>query len=162
MAIANFPPGVLSGPIMPTMLRLALPTFVVLVIQTLVGVAETYFVSFLGTDALAGVALAFPVVMLMQMMSNGGIGGGVSSAVARALGANRRADADALVWHAIILACVFGILFMAAAILGGPILFRAMGGAGSTLTATLIYSGVVFSGAIITKRLSLASIKGIA
>jgi Na+-driven multidrug efflux pump len=148
MAIANFPPGVLSGPITPTMLRLALPTIVVLVVQTLVGVAETYFVSFLGTDALAGVALAFPVVMLMQMMSNGGIGGGVSSAVARALGANRHADADALVWHAIVLACVFGIAFMAAAILGGPILYRAMGGAGSTLTAAVTYSGVVFSGAI--------------
>ena len=44
---------------------------------TLVGVAETYFVSFLGTEALAGVSLVFPIFMLMQMMSNGGIGGGV-------------------------------------------------------------------------------------
>jgi putative MATE family efflux protein len=148
MAYTNIPPGVLSGPITPTMLRLALPTIVVLVVQTLVGVAETYFVSFLGTDALAGVALVFPVVMLMQMMSNGGIGGGVSSAVARALGANRRADADALVWHAIVLACVLGLVFMTAAIVGGPILYRAMGGAGSTLTAALTYSGVVFSGAV--------------
>jgi putative MATE family efflux protein len=159
MAYTNIPPGVLSGPITPTMLRLALPTIVVLVVQTLVGVAETYFVSFLGTDALAGVALVFPVVMLMQMMSNGGIGGGVSSAVARALGANRRADADALVWHAIVLACVLGLVFMAAAIVGGPILYRAMGGAGSTLTAALTYSGVVFSGAVpiwITALLSSA------
>ena len=159
MASTNIPTGVLSGPIVPTMLRLALPTIVVLVVQTLVGVAETYFVSFLGTDALAGVALAFPVVMLMQMMSNGGIGGGVSSAVARALGANRRADADALVWHAIILACIFGIVFSAAAILAGPFLYRAMGGEGSTLTAALTYSGVVFSGAIpiwITALLSSA------
>ena len=82
------PLGVLAGPIIPTMLRLALPTIVVLVVQTLVGVAETYFVSFLGTDALAGVTLVFPVLMLMQMMSNGGIGGGVASAVARALGAS--------------------------------------------------------------------------
>jgi Na+-driven multidrug efflux pump len=89
------PPGVLAGPIVPTMLRLALPTIVVLVVQTLVGVAETYFVSFLGTEALAGVALVFPALMLMQMMSNGGIGGGVSSAVARALGANRGDDAQA-------------------------------------------------------------------
>jgi len=83
------PAGVLEGPIVPTMLRLALPTIVVLVVQTLVGLAETYFVSFLGTEALAGVALVFPVLMLMQMMANGGIGGGVSSAIARALGANR-------------------------------------------------------------------------
>jgi len=141
------------------MLRLALPTIVVLVVQTFVGVAETYFVSFLGTDALAGVALVFPVLMLMQMMSNGGIGGGVSSAVARALGASRSADADALVWHAIVLACAFGLIFTAVAILGGPILYRAMGGTGPTLTAALTYSGVVFAGSIpiwITALLSSA------
>jgi putative MATE family efflux protein len=159
MAHTNVPPGVLSGPITPTVLRLALPTVVVLVVQTLVGVAETYFVSFLGTDALAGVALAFPVVMLMQMMSNGGIGGGVSSAVARALGADRRADADALLWHAIVLAGAFGVVFTAAAILGGPLLYRAMGGSGDTLTAALTYSGIVFAGAVpiwITALLSSA------
>jgi len=153
------PPSILAGPITPTMLRLALPTVVVLVVQTLVGVAETYFVSFLGTDALAGVALVFPVLMLMQMMSNGGIGGGVSSAVARALGADRPADADALVWHAIVLACAFGLIFTAAAFVGGPILYRAMGGAGPTLTAALTYSGVVFAGSVpiwITALLSSA------
>jgi putative MATE family efflux protein len=142
------PHGVLAGPITPTMLRLALPTIVVLVVQTFVGVAETYFVSFLGTDALAGVTLVFPVLMLMQMMANGGIGGGVASAVARALGANRHADADALVWHSIVLACVLGIVFTAAALPGGPILYRAMGGNGSALTAALTYSGVVFAGSI--------------
>lgn len=47
------------------MLRLGLTTLIVLIIQTLVGVAETYFVSFLGTDALAGVTLVFPVLMLL-------------------------------------------------------------------------------------------------
>src|SRR3984893_1649773 len=94
----------LHGPIVPTMLRLGLPTLVVLVVQTLVGVSETYFVSFLGTEALAGVSLVFPVLMLMQMMANGGFGGGVSAAVARALGAGRRRDADALVLNALVLA----------------------------------------------------------
>jgi Na+-driven multidrug efflux pump len=63
------PPGVLDGPVAPTMLRLAVPTILVLVVQTLVGVVETYFVGFLGTEALAGVTLVFPVLMLMQMMA---------------------------------------------------------------------------------------------
>ncbi|WP_042702705.1 MATE family efflux transporter [Azospirillum sp. B506] len=142
------PPGVLDGPVVPTMLRLAVPTTLVLVVQTLVGVAETWFVGFLGTDALAGVALVFPVLMLMQMMANGGIGGGVSSAIARALGAKRREDAEALIWHAVVLAGAFGILFTAAALLAGPILYRAMGGTGPSLTAALTYSGVVFAGSI--------------
>ena len=142
------PAGVLEGPIAPTMLRLALPTIVVLVVQTLVGLAETYFVSFLGTEPLAGIALVFPVLMLMQMMANDGIGGGVSSAIARALGSNRRADAEALVWHAVVLACAFGLLFAGVVLLGGPSVYRAMGGTGATLNAALTYSGVVFAGAI--------------
>lgn len=52
--------GLLAGPVIPSIVKLALPTVLVLVVQTLVGVAETYFVSFLGTDALAGVTLVFP------------------------------------------------------------------------------------------------------
>jgi len=74
--------AMLDGPVLPTLLKLALPTIVVLVVQTLVGVAETWFVSFLGTEAIAGVSLVFPIFMLMQMMSNGGIGGGVASSIA--------------------------------------------------------------------------------
>ena len=90
----------LTAPVLPLMLRQALPVIAVLLLQTLVGVAETFYVSFLGTDALAGVALVFPVAMLMTMMSAGGIGGGVSSAVARSLGAGKTKDANALVSHA--------------------------------------------------------------
>jgi putative MATE family efflux protein len=142
------PPGILSGPIIPTMLRLATPTVVVLVVQTLVGVMETYFISFLGTESLGGVALVFPVLMLMQMTSNGGIGGGVSSAVARALGAGRRGDAEALVWHAIIVAIGFGLMFTVAALVGGATLFQAMGGTGETLKAALTYSAIVFAGSV--------------
>jgi putative MATE family efflux protein len=149
----------LHGPIVPTMLRLGLPTLVVLVVQTLVGVAETYFVSFLGTDALAGVALVFPVLMLMQMMANGGIGGGVAAAVARALGAGRVDDARALVFHALVIGAAFGLVFMIAALAGGQLLYRALGGAGQSLAAAQTYSNVIFLGAIplwITALLSAA------
>ncbi len=98
----------LEGPIAPQLLRLAGPVLVVLTVQTLVGIAETYFVSALGPSAIAGVALVFPLFMLMTMMSNGGIGGGVSSAVARALGAGKMRDAHALAFHSVVLAVVFG------------------------------------------------------
>ncbi len=87
----------------------------VMLAQTSVGLVETYFVGKLGTDPLAGVALAFPVVMLMQMMSAGAMGGGMSSAIARALGAGRRADANALALHALVIALVFGLTFTVSA-----------------------------------------------
>src|SRR5436853_96649 len=118
-------------------------------VQAAVGLIETYFVAKLGTDALAGVALVVPVLMLMQMMSAGAVGGGISSAIARALRAGRRADADALVVHALAIAVGFGLLFMLAVLGGGRWLYSAMGGSGSCLTAALICSNVVFSGAIL-------------
>jgi putative MATE family efflux protein len=154
--------ALLNGPILPTMLRLAIPTVVVLVVQTLVGVAETYFVGFLGTDALAGVALVFPVLMLMQMMSNGGVGGGVASAVSRALGAGRKDEADALVLNALVLAVVFGAVFSAAEFLGGRALYRALGGQGATLAASLAYADTVFAGATLVWIVSLlaAALRG--
>ena len=140
--------NLLHGPIAPRLVRLALPILVVLAVQTLVSVAETYFVGFLGTGAIAGAALVFPLLMLMTMMSNGGIGGGVSSAIARAIGAGRSHDADALVWHSIVVAIAFGALFTLAALAGGPALFRALGGDGATLANALVYSNLVFGAAI--------------
>lgn len=140
--------AMLHGPIVPVLVRMALPTIGVMVAQTAVGIAETYYVGFLGTDALAGVALVFPIFMLMTTMSNGGLGSGVASAVARAIGAGRQQDADALLFHAVILAVIFGALFSGGALLGGPALYHALGGRDASLDAALKYSDILFSGAI--------------
>src|SRR5580698_1120102 len=140
--------AILSGAILPTLIKLALPTIAVLVAQTAVNIAEAYYVGFLGTDALAGVAMVFPVFMLMTMMSNGGVVSGVASSVARAVGAGRKDDADALVFHAIVLAVIFGAAFTLGTIRGGPMLYRALGGRSEALGAALQYSNYLFAGAI--------------
>src|SRR5271166_2928171 len=77
----------LNGPVVPTLLRLAWPNVLVMLAQASTGLIETWWVSHLGTDALAGMALVFPGFMMMGMLSAGAVGGGISSAVARALGA---------------------------------------------------------------------------
>jgi putative MATE family efflux protein len=141
--------ALLEAPITPTLLRLAAPNVVVMVAQASVGLIETYFVGKLGTAALAGVALVFPVVMLMQMMSAGAMGGGISSAIARALGGGRRDDANALSIHALAIGGVFGIAFMVIVLGFGRPLYAVMGGSGESLAAALTYSNVVFSGAIL-------------
>jgi len=74
--------------------------------------------------------------MLMQTMSAGGMGGGVASAVARALGAGRRSDANALALHALVIASVMGVLCTTGALWGGPALYRAMGGEGKARSRT--------------------------
>jgi putative MATE family efflux protein len=138
----------LDGPVAPTLLRLAAPNVLTLVLQAAVTTLDAVFVGWLGSPALAGVSLVFPLVMLMQTMSAGGVGGGVASAVARALGGGRRADAHALVAHALLVALVMGAGFTLALVLGGPRLYRAMGGTGAALDAAIAYSNVLFAGAV--------------
>ena len=139
----------LEAPIAATLLRLGAPNVLVMLAQAGVGLIETYFVGQLGTDALAGMALVFPVVMLMQMTSAGAMGGGIASAIARALGAQRRGDADALVLHALAIAGVFALVFTVAVVGGGRWLYTRMGGTGGALDAALVYSNWVFAGAVL-------------
>lgn len=137
----------LEAPILPAIGKLAAPTTLVLLVQILAGIAETWFISFQGVSALAGSTMVFPWLMLMQMVSNGGLGSGVSSAVARAVGAGRRDDADALVLAAVVLGFVIGLVFTAGQFLGGRTLYRLMGGSGEALEAALIYADLIFGAA---------------
>ena len=139
----------LEAPIARTLLRLAVPNILVLGAQAAAGLIETYFIGKLGTESLAGVALVFPVVMLMQMMSAGAMGGGIASAIARALGGSRRADANALALHAVIIALVLGLAFTLAVLGGGRWLYGAMGAEGASMDAALTYSNWVFVGAVL-------------
>ena len=150
-AIAHSPRTLLllRGPIASTLLRLAAPNILIMVAQASTGLIETYFVARLGTDALAGMALVFPCLMLMQMISAGAMGGGISSAIARALGAGRRNDADALVLHALIIQVALGAVFSAIMLAFGAPIYRALGGRGGELDAALAYSNVVFAGNVL-------------
>ena len=137
----------LTAPIGPALLRLAGPTTAFMVLQIFVAIAETWFVGRLGTKALAGFALVLPFLVLMLNLANGGMGGAVAAALARALGAGRLDDARALVLHALVLALAFALLFTALAWIAAPALYRLMGGSGPALQHALIFSNIFFGGA---------------
>lgn len=86
-------------------LALAAPTALVSLLQVTAQLFETWLAARQGTAALAGWAVVLPFALLLQMMSVGAMGGGVASAIARALGAGRREEAAALVLHAVLIAC---------------------------------------------------------
>src|SRR5580704_10511841 len=130
----------LEAPIGATLLRLALPNVIVMAVQASVGLIETYFVAKLGTDALAGMSLVFPILMLVQMVSAGAMGGGILSAVARSLGSDRREEAGVLAWHAVTIAIGLGIATTVAALAFGPRLYALMGGRDASLAAAVSYS----------------------
>jgi putative MATE family efflux protein len=138
----------LSAPILPTLLRLSAPGLLLVAFQTMVSVGDTYFIGRLGTAPLAGLALVFPLIMLLQMTSAGAMGGGVSSAIARALGAGHRERARRLVVHALIIAAGMAVAFTVLLLLLGKPLYRLLGGQGQSLANALAYSNIVFAGAI--------------
>jgi hypothetical protein len=61
--------SLLTAPILPTLLKLALPNSIAMFGTALVAVAETSYIGRLGIEPLAGIALVFPFVMLTQMMA---------------------------------------------------------------------------------------------
>ena len=140
--------SLLTSPILPTLLKLALPNAIAMFGTALVAVAETSYIGRLGVEPLAGIALVFPFVMLTQMMSTGAMGGGVSSAVSRALGAGDRERAANLALHAAIIGIGGGLLFTAVMLAFGRVFYALLGGRGEVLEQAMHYSQVLFSGAV--------------
>jgi len=145
----------LEAPILPALLRLSSSS--VLNVLALAGMItfDGLFIGKLGADALAGVSLAFPWVMLVQHIAAGGIGAGAASAVARALGSGNRGHADALASHTFALGVILAAIFSGLMIPAGPLVFQWMGGRGEVLAAALAYANVAFAGAISIFMLNL-------
>ncbi|MGE0713848.1 MAG: MATE family efflux transporter [Alphaproteobacteria bacterium] len=146
---------ILEGPVMATLLRLAAPNLGEAAARIAFVSFDAVFVGWVGTDALAGVALAFPIFLLMQMTSASGLGAGVNGAVARAMGAGRRTDAAAIAFHALVLAVAIGIAFGALMLAAGPAVYRAMGATGRALDEAVAYSAIVFGGVVMVWTMNL-------
>ncbi|MEO8602049.1 MAG: MATE family efflux transporter [bacterium] len=131
-------------------ISLAAPTTAVMLIAALSNVLHTYFVSRLGDDAIAAVSLVFPIVMILITVVSGGLGTGVASSIARALGAGRADDASALAEHAIAITTGLAITGSIATELAARPLFRLMGGDGAVLEQATLFARVLFSGLIIS------------
>ena len=140
--------GLLTSPILPTLLKLTLPNAIAMAGTTLVAIAETSYIGRLGTEPLAGIALVFPFVMLTQMMSAGAMGGGVSSAISRAIGAGDHDRAATLALHAAMIGACAGIFFTVMMLMFGRAFYTLLGGRGGVLEQAMQYSQMLFSGAI--------------
>lgn len=127
-------------------MRLAAPSSLAFVIQAGVSLTEVWFVGQLGTTALATIALVFPLSMLMLTLSGGAMGGAVSSAIARAVGAGDIPRAETLIWHALALALAFAGVLLLVFLLGGEAFLTFLGGKDEVLASALAYGGYLFAG----------------
>jgi putative MATE family efflux protein len=141
--------ALVDGPILRTLLWLAWPNVIALGAGTCVVIAETSYIGRLGVEPLAAMALVFPLVILTMTMSGGAMGGGVASAVARALGAGDVDRASTLAAHALLIGICFGLAFMLGMLIFGPSLLELLGGRGSVLANAIGYSQIFFGGAVV-------------
>jgi putative MATE family efflux protein len=138
-----------DGPILRTLLWLAWPNVIALSAGTCVVIAETSYIGRLGVESLAAMALVFPCVILTMTMSGGAMGGGVASAIARALGAGEVQRASTLAAHALLIGITFGLVFMLGMLIFGPRLLELLGGRGNVLAQAIAYSQIFFGGAVL-------------
>ncbi len=141
--------SLVDGPILRTLLRLAWPNVVALSAGVCVVIAETSYIGRLGVESLAAMALVFPFVILTMTMSGGAMGGGVSSAIARALGAGDAARAAMLASHAMMIGITFGLTFTFLMLVFGPTLLQLLGGRGNVLAQAVGYVQIFFGGVVI-------------
>jgi putative MATE family efflux protein len=141
--------ALIDAPILSTLLRLAWPNVIALSAGTCVVIAETSYIGRIGVEPLAAMALVFPFVILTMTMSGGAMGGGVASAIARALGSGDVDRASTLASHALLIGLIFGLTFTVGILTFGPALLEVLGGRGEVLAHAMAYMQVFFSGAVL-------------
>jgi putative MATE family efflux protein len=88
------------------------------------------------------------MIMLTQMMSSGAMGGGISSAISRALGASDALRARTLAVHAVVISLIVGAGFTIFFLTLGPSIYRLLGGRDGVFAQAMIYSNTLFTGVI--------------
>ena len=140
--------NVLEGEISQHLWRLSLPSMGGMFAITVFNLTDTYFVSRLGTHALAAMGFTFPVVMIIGAVS-GGISMGAGSILARAMGRGdthkiHRIATDGILLSIlmVIFVSIFGYFFV-------EDIFRLLGAEGEALRLVVQYMEIWFMGAMV-------------
>ena len=106
--------------------------------------ADAFFIGFLGTEALAVLALVFPFQMLMLMMSGGAIGGGTTSSVGRAIGNKDIKKAEASCFHSIFICFLMSLFYAMVFYFFSDKIFSFMGAKEEILETSILFSKIFF------------------
>lgn len=91
--------------------KLSFPAMAGMMLYAMFSLIDTYFVAKLGPTALAALTLSLPVNLLIISVGSA-TGIGLTSLISRTLGRGDVKHADNIAWHGIIIAVLYGILFL--------------------------------------------------
>jgi len=134
--------------VLPTIMRMAVPMLAGTFAMNAYNLTDTWFVSRLGTDALAAMSFTFPVVMLLGFVMRG-LGTGAMTVVAHALGRGKQKTAARITTHAAFLSSGVALCLTVAGLLTIRPLFTRLGATGETLVLTQRYMWIWYCGLVI-------------
>lgn len=137
-----------EGDIRKHLARLSLPMIGGMVAMIIFNLTDTFFVSRLGTDALAAMGFTFPVVMTVGALSTG-MAQGAGSILARAMGRGNQQLMKRVTTDGLLLAIVIVILVSGLGLLTVEPFFRLLGAEGVALELLQKYMTVWFAGALV-------------
>jgi putative MATE family efflux protein len=149
--------ALLTAPIGSTIARMAAPSTLAMFMALATSSMEAWYAGQIGVQALAGLALAFPMFMLITMVSAGAVGGAIAGAIAQALGAGAHQRAESIALHAVLIAVVLGLLAGLVFLAFGHGIFSLLGGKGAVLDQALAYSNVFFAGGVLIWLANISS-----
>jgi len=137
----------LTEPVGRTLWQQSAPMAVGIIFMLMVNLIDTYWVSFLGTEELAAMSFAFPVIGVVLNISLG-LMIGTSVAVSRILGAGDRQTAARLSTHAILLGLIIATIVCGAGIVTIRPLFALLGAEAELLPYIGQYMFIWYIGAV--------------
>ena len=135
------------GPVGPLLLRMSLSMLIGFLAGAAFNVADTYFVSRLGTAELAAMGYTFPIVMVVFGLVMG-IGIGASSVLSRLIGQADEIGTRRLTLHALLLGLVVTAVFLIAGWFTLPRVLAILGADEETLPLALDYLHIWLAGMV--------------
>lgn len=128
----------LNDPIRQAIGRIGIPAAAGMFFQTLFNVTDTFFAGFISTDALAALAVSFPVFFLIIALLIG-LGSGSQALIANALGQKDEDQAIRLWGQALLSAVILGVVVGLYGLFLSEPLFRLIGAQGEVLVLAQAY-----------------------
>ena len=132
----------LVEPIRKIIPKMAIPTIIAFLINSIYSLADTYFVSSLGTNATAAVSVNSSLDQII-MMAGSMLAVGANSYIARLLGARREEEAHKVISVAFFIAAAFGAVVMVGGIAFMEPMMRLLGATDTCLQYSIDYATYV-------------------
>ena len=142
---ASAKPDLLQDPVGRTIYRTSIPTTVGAIAIIMYYLADSWFVSLLGTAELAALGFTFPATIMLTYLGVG-LGIGTSAMVARAIGAKNHDNATQMTFAAIVFGMLLGVCLVFPALASIDHVFTLMGAGDETLVLIKQFLSVWYLG----------------